>query len=79
MDQLTDRAAGLFVWVKAAMEFMEEEGEANPDTKLGIVLAGNLGKATDNVDTLYRQILHFHFGAFCKKDGSGANFLSIRK
>ena len=60
IDQLTERAAGLFIWAKTAMVFMEEEKEV-PDERLRLILAGKLGRGGDSIDTLYRQILDFHF------------------
>jgi hypothetical protein len=60
IDQLTERAAGLFVWAKTAMTFMEEE-DGDPDSRLERVLSGKLGQGTDNIDSLYRQILAFNF------------------
>jgi hypothetical protein len=38
----------------------------SPQTKLELILAGKLGKGTDNIDSLYQQILTFHFK---KSDG----------
>jgi len=60
MNQLTERAGGLFIWAKTAMAFMEEKG-GKPSDKLKLILAGDLGDRNDNVDTLYRQILNFNF------------------
>ena len=40
VEQLTERAAGLFIWAKTVIEFMEEE-------------------TRQNIDTLYRNNLHF--------------------
>ena len=59
---MTERAAGLFIWAKTAMDFMEEEKEEdNPRSKLKLILEGKLGRGADNIDTLYRQVLNFHF------------------
>jgi NACHT domain len=60
IDQLTDRAAGLFIWAKTAMEFMKEK-HGSPSNRLKLVLAGKLGKKGENIDTLYRNILDFAF------------------
>jgi hypothetical protein len=60
IDQLTKRAAGLFIWAKTAMEFMGER-RGKPNTKLQLILAGNFGTKSEGIDTLYRNILHFSF------------------
>jgi hypothetical protein len=60
LGQLVERAAGLFVWAKTAVAFIET-GTGNPMEKLKLVLAGNLGDQIDNIDTLYLNILDFHF------------------
>jgi hypothetical protein len=61
IDQLTKRSAGLFIWAKTAMEFIGER-RGKPRAKLQLVLEGNLGTKSENIDTLYRNILHFSFG-----------------
>jgi hypothetical protein len=60
IEQLTHRAAGLFIWAQTAVSFMEE-GWCDPTTKLQLVLAGNLGVMNENVDILYQQILDYSF------------------
>ena len=60
IDQLTTRAAGLFIWAKTAMAFMEEE-EGIPNTQLKLILNGELGYGRNNIDTLYQQILDVSF------------------
>ena len=60
MDQLVERAAGLFIWAKTAMEFIGEKW-GDPDDKLKLVLAGNLGEHSKNIDKLYQDILQFSF------------------
>jgi hypothetical protein len=60
IDQLTERAGGLFIWAKTAIAFMEEKW-GNPDNKLKLILAGYLGKHCENIDVLYQQILEFYF------------------
>ena len=60
IDRLTQRAAGLFIWAKTAIAFMEEK-RGKPADKLKLILAGDLGPRSDNIDTLYRQILKFYF------------------
>jgi hypothetical protein len=58
--QLTERAAGLFIWAKTIIAFIAEN-QGNPETKLQLILEGELGKGRENIDNLYRQILHFAF------------------
>jgi hypothetical protein len=58
--QLTERAAGLFIWAKTTIAFIAEN-QGNPETKLQLILEGELGKGRENIDNLYRQILYFAF------------------
>jgi hypothetical protein len=58
--QLTERAAGLFIWAKTTIAFIAEN-QGNPDKKLQLILKGELCKGRENIDSLYRQILHFAF------------------
>jgi hypothetical protein len=58
--QLTERAAGLFIWAKTTIAFIAEN-QGNPATKLQLILDGELGKGKENIDSLYRQILHYAF------------------
>jgi hypothetical protein len=58
--QLIKRAAGLFIWAKTTIAFIAEN-QGNPNTKLQLILKGELGKGRENIDSLYRQILHFAF------------------
>jgi hypothetical protein len=60
IDQLTKRAAGLFIWAKTAMAFTGEN-RGKPKSKLQLVLSGNLGAKSENIDLLYRNILFFSF------------------
>jgi hypothetical protein len=60
IELLTKRAAGLFIWAKTAMAFLEEK-RGSPSSKLKLVLAGNLGKQNENIDGLYRHVLDYHF------------------
>jgi hypothetical protein len=39
----------------------EEKEEDNPRYKLKLIMDGKLGHGADNIDTLYRQVLNFHF------------------
>jgi hypothetical protein len=66
IEQLTKRAAGLYIWASTAMKFMAQEWE-DPSTKLNLVLAGNFGEMNENIDVLYRDVLAF---AFKKADDS---------
>ena len=62
ITRLTARAAGLFIWAKTAMAFMEEgHREGTPKTQLKLILDGELGKGRNNIDTLYQQILDISF------------------
>jgi hypothetical protein len=60
LRKLVERAAGLFIWAKTAVAFIETR-KGDPRRKLKLVLAGDLGKQIDNIDVLYRNILDFHF------------------
>jgi hypothetical protein len=60
IEQLTTRAAGLFIWAKTAMKFMEQTWQ-DPNKLLQLVLAGNLGDQSENIDTLYEHILQASF------------------
>jgi len=62
MNRMTGQAAGLFIWAKTAVAFIGEEKRGSPSAKLQLILDGKLGKETDSIDTLYRQILEFWFG-----------------
>ena len=68
--QLTERAAGLFIWAKTTIAFIAEN-QGNPETKLQLILEGQLGKGRENIDSLYRQILHFAF------KGASENMLEL--
>jgi hypothetical protein len=58
--RLTKRAAGLFIWAKTIIAFIAEN-QGNPDTKLQLILKGELGKGRENIDSLYRQLLRLAF------------------
>jgi hypothetical protein len=68
ITQLTERAAGLFIWAKTAMAFVEER-RGDPVKKLKIVLTGKLGSRSEEIDTLYQNILQFFF-----KDSDNSTF-----
>jgi NACHT domain len=72
IEQLTHRAAGLFIWAQTAMSFMEE-GWCDPAVKLDLVLTGNLGTMNENIDMLYRHILDYSF-----RDADGATLVVLR-
>jgi len=72
IEQLTHRAAGLFIWAQTAMTFMEEVW-SDPAVKLKLVLAGNLGVMNEDVDMLYQQILNFSF-----RNADDATFALLR-
>ena len=59
VEDLTNIAAGLFVWAETVVRFIER-GIA--DEQLRLILAGDFGDGQDNVSKLYSQILQFHFG-----------------
>jgi hypothetical protein len=59
--ELTKRAAGLFIWATTAIAFLAEK-RSNPNTKLKLILAGNLGRNVESIDILYKNILDFAFG-----------------
>lgn len=61
MDLLVQRAAGLFIWAETAMAFLAEEEFGVPDARLNLILAGNVSPMTNKIDSLYQQILDFHF------------------
>jgi hypothetical protein len=52
IDQLTKRAAGLFIWAKTVIAFMGEK-RGKPEGKLQPILSGNLRTKSESVDTLY--------------------------
>jgi hypothetical protein len=41
--QLTERAAGLFIWAKTTIAFIAEN-QGNPETKLQLILEGRIGQ-----------------------------------
>jgi hypothetical protein len=72
IEQLTHRAAGLFIWAQTAMSFMEE-GWYDPTVKLDLILTGNLGTRNENIDMLYRHILAYSF-----RDADGTTLGMLR-
>ena len=61
IERLMTRAAGLFIWAETVMKFVEDE-ESNPEIRLDLVLAENMGEGARNIDALYSQILTASFG-----------------
>lgn len=60
VEELTARAAGLFVWAKTTIDFLDEADD-NHSNRLRLILEGKAGKGMEVIDSLYRQILHFAF------------------
>jgi hypothetical protein len=58
INLLTKRAAGLFIWARTAITFMEGKW-SDPKARLELVLAGDLDKRSQNIDALYQQILDY--------------------
>lgn len=56
--QLTDRAAGLFIWAETVVLFLEQ-GPAKE--QLDLILDGAFRREGDSIDVLYREILQFSF------------------
>jgi hypothetical protein len=53
VEELTEHAAGLFVWAKAVMTLVKQD---HPSSQLSLILDGQIGNVAD-IDTLYRNIL----------------------
>jgi hypothetical protein len=58
IKQLTNHAAGLFVWADTVMRYLEE---GFPKTRLERILGGAFREPGDAVDQLYQQILQLSF------------------
>jgi len=58
LKQLTDRAAGLFIWADTVIRFLEQ---GFPKQQLDLVLSGTFREDGDVIDVLYRQILQLSF------------------
>ncbi|EGN92374.1 hypothetical protein SERLA73DRAFT_117440 [Serpula lacrymans var. lacrymans S7.3] len=54
IEQLTTRAAGLFIWAKTAMSFIEE---GHPQELLKFILSGGSVAGEEDVYHLYRQVV----------------------
>jgi hypothetical protein len=68
IKQLTDHAAGLFVWADTVMRFLEQD---YPKTQLECILGGGFREEGDAIDQLYQQILRLSL--------SGAEMLKTYK
>lgn len=58
IKQLTDRAAGLFIWAETVIRFLEQ---GFPKGQLDLILRGTFREEGDVIDELYRQILRLSF------------------
>lgn len=70
IKQLTDRAAGLFIWAETVMRYLEQ---GFPKQQLNLILSGPFREKGDAIDELYQQILRFSF------QSSKAHMLDILK
>ena len=59
LQELTNRAGGLFVWAAMALDFVEKG--INPKNRLCSVLTSYLGSKGNRIDSLYKQVLEFSF------------------
>jgi hypothetical protein len=58
VKQLTDHAAGLFIWATTVIRYLEE---GFPKTRLQRILQGAFREEGDAIDQLYQQILRLSF------------------
>jgi hypothetical protein len=58
VKQLTDHAAGLFIWATTVIRYLEE---GFPKTRLERILQGTFREEGDAIDQLYQQILRLSF------------------
>jgi hypothetical protein len=58
IKQLTDHAAGLFIWAETVIQFLEQ---GSPKHQLDLVLHGGFRENGDAIDVIYRQILQLSF------------------
>lgn len=58
VKQLTDIAAGLFIWAETVARFLEQ---GPPNKQLKLVLDGNFREEGNGIDNLYHQILRLSF------------------
>jgi hypothetical protein len=64
VDELTEIAAGLFIWAKVAMDFVEG---GNPRERLALI-PRDLGKGRQTVELLYAQVLDHTFNDLSLKE-----------
>ena len=58
IQQLTDRAAGMFIWAETVVGFLQH---GPPKKRLDLILTGAFRKEGDAIDQLYEQILRHSF------------------
>jgi hypothetical protein len=58
VKQLTNHAAGLFIWATTVIRYLEE---GFPKTQLQRILQGTFREEGDAIDQLYQQVLRFSF------------------
>src|SRR3984957_8936451 len=56
--QLTDRAAGMFIWAETVIGFLDQ---GPPEDQLDLILGGAFREEGDVIDQLYEQILRYSF------------------
>ena len=55
IQELTNRAGGLFVWATTALDFIENG--LDPENTLCSILTGNIGSKSNGLGSLYKQVL----------------------
>src|SRR3984957_11986164 len=58
IQQLTDRAAGMFIWAETVISFLRQ---GPPHEQLDLILGGAFREEGDVIDQLYEQILRYSF------------------
>jgi len=58
IQQLTDRAAGMFIWAETVISFLRQ---GPPPEQLDVILAGAFREEADVIDQLYEQTLRYSF------------------
>src|ERR1700722_11824499 len=58
IQQLTDRAAGMFIWAETVISFLRQ---GPPHEQLDVILAGAFREEGDVIDQLYEQTLRYSF------------------
>ena len=59
VQELTNRAGGLFVWATTALDFVTKG--IDPGKRLRSILTGHMGGKTSQIDSLYKQVLEISF------------------